>query len=282
MAQALVARNLVPVTSADEEPVAVIQGYGPDVGWRQLAQASLVIGRGLPWVATNLDATIPTPRGRVLGNGALVAALRHACGVEPLVAGKPEPPLMLESVERTGARQPVVVGDRLDTDIEGATRSGLASLLVLTGVTDWPELCMAPAARRPTYLDRDLRGLLETQPEVPVRREADTLVATCRGVQVRVPVQGSTPSPGSASSLHPDPAGPSRSGPVHTGSVLETGAQTRGTEDPAWWLSAADRPAQGARSTELDVVRAAVTCAWRAMDAHLSVVGPATVRHSPG
>ncbi len=122
VAWALGERGLVPVASADADPVAVMQGYGPDVGWRDLAEASLVIERGHPWVATNLDSTIPSPRGRVLGNGSLVAALRHATGVEPLVAGKPEPPLMQESVLRTGARRPLVVGDRLDTDIEGASQ----------------------------------------------------------------------------------------------------------------------------------------------------------------
>ena len=130
----------MPVESVDDGAVALMQGYGPDVGWRQLAEGSLAIGRGLLWVATNLDRTIPSPRGRVLGNGSMVAALRHATGAEPLVAGKPEPPLMLESVERSAAVRPLVVGDRLDTDIEGANRSGIPSLLVLTGVTDWQDL----------------------------------------------------------------------------------------------------------------------------------------------
>ena len=101
---ALRERGLVPVESVDDGAVALMQGYGPDVGWRQLAEGSLAIGRGLLWVATNLDRTIPTPRGRVLGNGSMVAALRHATGAEPLVAGKPEPPLMLESVQRSRAR----------------------------------------------------------------------------------------------------------------------------------------------------------------------------------
>ena len=98
---ALRERGLVPVESVDDEPVAVMQGFGPKVGWKQLAEGSLAIERGLVWVATNVDATIPSPRGRVLGNGSLVAALRHATGAEPLVAGKPLPPLMEESVERS-------------------------------------------------------------------------------------------------------------------------------------------------------------------------------------
>ena len=111
-------------------------------------------------MATNLDRTIPSTRGRVLGNGSMVAALRHATGATPLVAGKPEPPLMLESVERSAAVRPIVVGDRLDTDIEGAVRAGIPSLLVLTGVTDWQELLTAPPEHRPTHFGSDLRMLL--------------------------------------------------------------------------------------------------------------------------
>ena len=89
-----------------------------------------------------------------------------ATGVRPLVAGKPEPPLHHESVLRTGAERPLVVGDRLDTDIEGAHRVGADSLLVLTGVTSPAEAILAPPSQRPTYLAEDLAGLLEPHPEV--------------------------------------------------------------------------------------------------------------------
>ena len=89
-----------------------------------------------------------------------------ATGVRPLVAGKPEPPLHHESVLRTGAERPLVVGDRLDTDIEGAHRVGSDSLLVLTGVTGPAEAILAPPSQRPTYLAEDLAGLLEPHPEV--------------------------------------------------------------------------------------------------------------------
>ncbi len=94
------------------------------------------------------------------GNGALVAAVVAATGRHPLVAGKPGVPLMAESVERVGSRSPLVVGDRLDTDIEAGHASGIPSLLVLTGVTDVETLLAAPPRRRPTYLAVDLRGLL--------------------------------------------------------------------------------------------------------------------------
>jgi hypothetical protein len=85
--------------------------------------------------------------------------------VRPLVAGKPEPPLHRESVLRTGARHPLVVGDRLDTDIEGAVRAGVPSLLVLTGITTPTDLLAAPDGRRPDHVAADLSGLLVPHPE---------------------------------------------------------------------------------------------------------------------
>jgi glycerol 3-phosphatase-2 len=159
VAEALRARGLVPVASADEHPAAVMMGYGPDVSWRELAEASYAVGAGAVFVATNTDATIPTDRGIAPGNGTLVGAVRTATGRDPVVAGKPFAPLMLESVERIAAVRPLVVGDRLDTDIEGAHASGLPSLLVLTGVSGPAELLAAPPHQRPSYLAADLRGL---------------------------------------------------------------------------------------------------------------------------
>jgi ribonucleotide monophosphatase NagD (HAD superfamily) len=166
--EALTERGLTPVTSADDEPQAIVQGYSPELTWRQLAEGAVAINRGVPWVATNLDATVPSARGRLPGNGAMVAALRHATGREPVSTGKPDPAMHRESVERSGARRPIVVGDRLDTDIAGANAVGAPSLLVLTGVTSVPELLAAPPEARPSYLAADLRGLLDRHPVVSV------------------------------------------------------------------------------------------------------------------
>ncbi|MFD8645872.1 HAD hydrolase-like protein [Streptomyces zaomyceticus] len=166
---ALRERGLVPVDSAEDEPVAVVQGYGgPDMPWGRFAEAGYAVARGLPWYASNTDLTIPGARGIGPGNGAAVEVVRIATGgrVEPRVAGKPLPPMHRETVLRTGARRPLVVGDRLDTDIEGAFNGGVDSLLVLTGVTDVAQLLRAVPEHRPTYVDADLRGLLVGQPEV--------------------------------------------------------------------------------------------------------------------
>ncbi|GAA1363638.1 HAD-IIA family hydrolase [Streptomyces beijiangensis] len=167
---ALRERGLVPVDSADDGPVAVAQGYGgPDMVWSRFAEASYAIRSGLPWFASNTDLTIPSARGIAPGNGAAVEVVRIATGAEPQVAGKPLPPMHRETVLRTGAERPLVVGDRLDTDIEGAFNGGVDSLLVLTGVTDGAQLLAAKPEHRPTYVDEDLRGLLTGQPEVETR-----------------------------------------------------------------------------------------------------------------
>jgi len=165
---ALRERDLVPVFSADDEPAAVVQGYSPDTNWRMLAEGAVAIQHGVLWVATNVDATLPSARGPLPGNGSLVAALRHATGATPVVTGKPEPTMHRETVERSGAQHPIVVGDRLDTDVEGARAVGCPSLLVLTGVTTPALLLKAPERLRPDYIAADLGGLLVAHPEPTV------------------------------------------------------------------------------------------------------------------
>ena len=159
-------RGLRPVSTAAEQPRAVVQGYSPDVSYSMLAEGGLAVAAGALFVASNGDLTLPSRRGRQPGNGSLIQVVATATGVQPLVAGKPEPPLHRESVLRTGARHPLMVGDRLDTDIEGANRVGLDSLLVLTGVTSPAGAILAPPEQRPTYLAEDLAGLLEPHPAV--------------------------------------------------------------------------------------------------------------------
>jgi hypothetical protein len=79
-----------------------------------------------------------------------------------------------EAVRRTGASRPLVVGDRLDTDIDGALAVGADSLLVLTGVTTLLQAVRLPAGRRPSYVGADLRSLLEAHPPVEIAGSAAT------------------------------------------------------------------------------------------------------------
>ncbi len=167
---ALRERGLEPVDSADDDPAAVAQGYGgPGMPWSLLAEAGYAVGRGVPWFASNTDLTIPGSRGIAPGNGAAVQVVRTVTGAEPVVAGKPRPPMHRETIIRTGARRPLVVGDRLDTDIEGAFAGEVDALLVLTGVTGPADLLAAPPEHRPAYVAPDLRGLLVAHPQVERR-----------------------------------------------------------------------------------------------------------------
>lgn len=160
---ALAEAGLVPV-GPEDDAVAAVTGYGPDVLWGDIMRVAVRIRDGLPWVASNTDGTIPTQFGVAPGHGVLVGTISRFSGVTPSVAGKPERPLLDETVRRVGGDRPLMVGDRLDTDIEGARRAGTDSLLVLTGVTGLPELVAARPAERPTYVARDLGGLFTTHP----------------------------------------------------------------------------------------------------------------------
>ncbi len=162
--EALRERGLEPVTERCPEVAAVVQGYGPDVTWKQVMTGAVLVREGLPWVATNTDLTIPTASGEAPGNGALVGLVARFADREPLVAGKPKSPLFEETLARVGGTRPLVVGDRLDTDIEGAVTMGWDSLLVLTGVSGLAEIVAATPAYRPTYIAENLSALAETQP----------------------------------------------------------------------------------------------------------------------
>jgi glycerol 3-phosphatase-2 len=158
--------GLIVVEEAEDHPVAVVQGYGRGVGWGDLAEAVVAVRGGAQHVATNTDATIPSPRGPLPGNGAMVGVVSAVTGRPPLVTGKPDPAMHAECVRRTGAQRPIVVGDRLDTDIEGARRAEATSLLVFTGVTNAATLLAAPPQQRPDLISSDLSGLLVAHPEV--------------------------------------------------------------------------------------------------------------------
>jgi HAD superfamily hydrolase (TIGR01450 family) len=167
--------GFVVVRSADDAPAAVIQGFAPNVAWTDLAEAAYALhipktpegtaaGEGIPWVATNTDWTIPQARGTAPGNGTLVSAVHTAVGRLPIVAGKPERAIFDEATVRFGASTPLVIGDRLDTDIVGANRVGMASALVLTGIDGPKQLLAAAPDARPTFIVGDLRELFEPYP----------------------------------------------------------------------------------------------------------------------
>jgi len=166
---ALIGAGLVPVDTMADRPAAVVQGFSPDITWRLLAEGTHAVRSGLLWVASNLDLTVPTPNGPAPGNGSLVQVVATAAGRGPdLVAGKPQPQPFRAAAQRYGSERPLVVGDRLDTDIEGGCAAGMPGLAVLTGVCGASDLLLAPAGMRPAFLGRDLGALVEGHPEVQV------------------------------------------------------------------------------------------------------------------
>ncbi|MEV0246992.1 HAD-IIA family hydrolase [Nocardia sp. NPDC050712] len=140
-------------------PAAVVQGHSPTTGWPDLAEAAYALSAEALWIAANTDKTLPNERGLAPGNGSMVAALRTASGRDPIVAGKPFAPLMEDALRRAETRSALVVGDRLDTDIEGANTVGLDSLLVLTGVSTLAELDTAAPELIPTFVADSLEAL---------------------------------------------------------------------------------------------------------------------------
>ncbi|MDJ0315544.1 HAD-IIA family hydrolase [Arthrobacter sp. H35-D1] len=166
LADSVRAQGFVIVPTSDDRPDAVIQGFSPDLGWKDLAEASYAITAGALWVATNMDMTLPQERGFAPGNGSLVAAVAAATGKTPLVAGKPEAALFETAASHSGVERALVVGDRLDTDILGGNRAGMATVLVLTGVDSVKTALGARVDERPNYLIRSLGGLYEEYPEV--------------------------------------------------------------------------------------------------------------------
>lgn len=193
--------GFVVTRSAEDAPAAVVQGFAPEVGWTQLAEAAFALKvpeeeGGIPWIATNTDWTIPQARGIAPGNGTLVSAVHTAIGRLATVAGKPEVPIFEEAVARFAAHRPLFLGDRLDTDILGANRAGIASALVLTGIDRPKHVLAAPAGSQPTFILGDLRELHEPYPDVVTAGDVTTVrdaVVRVDGPDLHIVSEGSRP-----------------------------------------------------------------------------------------
>ncbi|MCM3885737.1 HAD-IIA family hydrolase [Frankia sp. R82] len=255
--EAVAAEGLTPVERADDDPVAVVQGFDPELTYARIAEAAYAIRAGAWWVASNADRTVPTERGIAPGNGSIAALLAAATDQQPLVTGKPEAAMHAESMRRSGARTPIIVGDRLDTDIEAGTRSGTPTLLVFTGVTTPAELLAASPEHRPTFVADDLRGLLRSASgavlvaPAPDDARGGRFAATCGAWTARL-----------------------ADGTLTWSSVSEAGASGRGAAD--------EKEREGERGSRsgsgpgvdtgpqddgLDALRAACAVGWAALDA---------------
>lgn len=181
LANEIVAVGLRPVRRWQDKPDAVVQGHSTKTGWTDLAEAALAIRAGVLWVAANVDPTLPSERGLLPGNGSMVAALKTATDAEPQIAGKPSPALIKDALARGDFHAPLVVGDRLDTDIAGANAAGVPSMMVLTGGNSARDAVQAVPAQRPTYIGRDLRALHLDTNVLAVARQSGWHVETGDG-----------------------------------------------------------------------------------------------------
>lgn len=192
--------GLTLVDRVEDEPVAVIQGWYPEITWNELAAVAFAAQRGASYFVTNRDLTIPRELGIAPGCGSLVNAVIEAVGHQPVAsAGKPESAMYDEARQlvadaqaessNSGKAEPVAkdrclaIGDRLDTDIEAGNRGDYDSLVVLTGVASANSLITAAPILRPTYIAKDLRGLNEPH-RAPERQSDGSWV--CGNAKVRV------------------------------------------------------------------------------------------------
>ncbi|CAG7610610.1 HAD-IIA family hydrolase [Leucobacter soli] len=171
--------------SAEDSPAAVVQGFAPEIGWKDLAEAAFALaeepGREpLPWIATNTDWTFPLERGLAPGNGTLVSAVHTAVQRLPVFAGKPETPIFETAFERFGSRQALMLGDRLDTDIKGARAAGIRSAHVLTGVDRPKQLVAASADMQPDYIIQSIDELHLPYPETVIEKDGTARVGAAR------------------------------------------------------------------------------------------------------
>lgn len=147
------------VDSADDNPAAVFQGLNREMTWKQMSEAALAVSRGARYLVSNLDTTLPSERGFLVGNGSVAAAISTTTGVAPLSAGKPKPPMFIKAAERMGAKKPLAIGDRLDTDIAGGNAAKMDTFMVVTGVSTHMDVVAAPPEHRPTLIGADMTAL---------------------------------------------------------------------------------------------------------------------------
>lgn len=139
----------------------VVCGKDSTLTWDKLATATLNIRAGAQFIGTNADTTLPTERGLTHGNGAILAALQAATGVTPTIIGKPEPIIYQQALALLGVdpAQTVAIGDRLETDILGAVRTGIRSLMVLSGVSTEDDF--KTTDYQPTWVMPDIRAVTQ-------------------------------------------------------------------------------------------------------------------------
>ncbi len=149
------------VSKSDKNPMIVVNGIDADIAQKDLAEMCYSLAKGAKWISTNNDYTFPTEKGSAPGNGSFNALITSITGKTPILMGKPEPFMFQQAAKIFNSKKPLVVGDRLDTDIQGANKAGFKSMCVLTGVTDLNQIKNSSSSTAPTYVGKDLSALLD-------------------------------------------------------------------------------------------------------------------------
>lgn len=140
---------------------AVVCGIDFDFTYAKARHATLLIrNHGAAFIGTNPDVTFPSPAGLVPGAGSVIGMIEIATDVAPQIIGKPRPAMFHVALERLGtsAHETLMIGDRLNTDIEGAQALGIQTAMVLTGVNTRDDI--AQSEIKPDYIFEDLPDLL--------------------------------------------------------------------------------------------------------------------------
>lgn len=149
-----------PVITQENADI-VVCGLDRTLTWQKLATATYTLHAGAKFIGTNADTSLPTEHGMTIGNGAILAALHAATGVKPITIGKPEPIMYQQAMTLLGTEpnKTIAIGDRLDTDILGAVRADIRSIMVLTGVSSEDDLRVSDF--QPTWVMPDLLAITQ-------------------------------------------------------------------------------------------------------------------------
>jgi len=151
----------IKITSNTEEADYVVVGMDREFNFEKLCLAHKAILKGAKFIATNIDLTFPVEEGTLPGAGAIIKAIEASTKKSPLILGKPET-FGIETVMKKKGYSPentILIGDRLETDILAGKRTGVTTILVLSGITNKEDLKKAPPSHQPDYIISSLREL---------------------------------------------------------------------------------------------------------------------------
>jgi 4-nitrophenyl phosphatase len=150
----------------ENKVIAVVAGMDRQINHQKIKIAMRLIMSGAAFIATNIDGSFPTPEGINPGTGMVIGALQFTSGVQPFVAGKPHPAIFQIALKKFSStpEETLMVGDRLETDILGASNLGIRTAAVLTGVTSREEISRGDI--KPDFIYDDISQLHQALLEV--------------------------------------------------------------------------------------------------------------------